>query len=80
MAIDEPVDSHSMTTAVPKLSFYGATPVKATSAPHELLAYLDSLRQMGARTAKGEFVASDGTRVPYDIAFERVEKRKGTDG
>lgn len=47
---------------------------RVTEAPGELFEFLDRLRLMGTRTAKGEFVSSDGTRIPYEITFEKQEK------
>jgi|SRR5687767_8440627 len=53
----------------------------STRAGVELADFVDHLKTRGLRTARGEFVASDGTRMPYDFAFERPEqpKRKGAD-
>lgn len=52
-----------------------------TTAPAELVEFLQRMKGMRMRQGKGEFVASDGTRMPYDFVFEREEKpgRKGDD-
>lgn len=57
-------------------------PVKApapapTASPLELATFAESCKALGMRTAKGEFVASDGTRMPYDWAFEPTKQKKG---
>ena len=46
-----------------------------TSAGSDLMDFMNHCKLQGLCTARGEFVASDGTRMSYDWSFERGEKK-----
>jgi hypothetical protein len=54
---------------------------RSTTAPTELVNFLDSLKRLQSRSYDGEFVASDGTRIKVNVTFERERPAAGnTDG
>lgn len=52
----------------------GRAQQRPTTAPVELGEFVNHCRAMGLRGYKGEFVASDGTRIPCEFMFDRQQK------
>ena len=62
------------------LEKFGPIKPAPSVAPIELAEFMVHCRAQGLRGYKGEFVASDGTRIPCEFMFERAPQKGRDDG
>jgi hypothetical protein len=60
--------------------FTGAFKATPTDVPAQLAEFIHHLKVKGVRAYKGEFVSTDGVRVPIELTFERDRDQRGKDG